>query len=340
MTYNALHATLTPLLLCLLISFQFSGCENKNSDPVPVDTLVDTVTEDQDTQKDSTDQDLQLTDSIQEEPEIIDTYDFRSELSEAQSGEFSLLSYNVAGLPEGMSSSNPEINSPQISPLLNAYDLVLLQEDFWYHDLITGQITTLPFWSDPMWETPDLLTMGDGLNRFSIYPFEEFLRVTWEECNGRLDHGSDCLTTKGFSFAKHWLAQDVVIHVYNLHMDAGGSEGDNNARAVQVEQLLEFINSHSEDQAIIVAGDSNMRFTDPEDVEPLNRLFEGSGLTDVCHALECGSERIDRITFRSSEQIILLPTLWETPANFLTPEGEPLSDHDPLVSNFSWSLAE
>ncbi len=49
------------------------------------------------------------------------------------SGVLQVLTYNVAGLPQGISSSNPATNTSQISPKLNAYDLVLVQEDFWYH---------------------------------------------------------------------------------------------------------------------------------------------------------------------------------------------------------------
>ena len=46
---------------------------------------------------------------------------------------FSVLTYNVAGLPAGISSSEPDINTPLISPLLNDYDIALVQEDFVYH---------------------------------------------------------------------------------------------------------------------------------------------------------------------------------------------------------------
>ena len=44
-------------------------------------------------------------------------------------GSFSLLTYNVAGLPEGLSSSRPSVNMALISKLLNRYDLALVQED-------------------------------------------------------------------------------------------------------------------------------------------------------------------------------------------------------------------
>ena len=41
----------------------------------------------------------------------------------AGSGELTLPSYNVAGLPQGLSKSNPERNIPLISPLLNRWSL-------------------------------------------------------------------------------------------------------------------------------------------------------------------------------------------------------------------------
>jgi len=39
-------------------------------------------------------------------------------------GGFSVLAYNVAGLPLGLSGSTPELNNALISPRLNAFDLV------------------------------------------------------------------------------------------------------------------------------------------------------------------------------------------------------------------------
>ena len=54
----------------------------------------------------------------------------------APPAEFTTLSYNVAGLPQGISGSNPERYLPLISPLLNEYDVVLTQEDFdWWTPL-------------------------------------------------------------------------------------------------------------------------------------------------------------------------------------------------------------
>src|SRR3954464_1761273 len=54
----------------------------------------------------------------------------------AHGGQFRLLTYNVAGLPQVVSPSTPRQNIPLVSPLLNAYDVVLVQEDFSYHELL------------------------------------------------------------------------------------------------------------------------------------------------------------------------------------------------------------
>src|SRR4051794_2341820 len=51
----------------------------------------------------------------------------------ADSGTFTVLTYNVAGLPEGLSSSHPATDTPLISPRLAGYDIVDVQEDFNYH---------------------------------------------------------------------------------------------------------------------------------------------------------------------------------------------------------------
>src|SRR5688572_6733331 len=53
-------------------------------------------------------------------------------LAASTAGSIRLLTYNIAGLPEGISRSRPERNVPRIGPLFEPYDLVLVQEDFVY----------------------------------------------------------------------------------------------------------------------------------------------------------------------------------------------------------------
>ena len=57
---------------------------------------------------------------------------------------FNVLSLNVAGLPAVLSSSNPSKNTRLMSPLLNNYNLVSVQEDFAYHNDLISKVT-LPY---------------------------------------------------------------------------------------------------------------------------------------------------------------------------------------------------
>ena len=69
------------------------------------------------------------------------------------------LTYNVAGLPEPFSGSEPDVNTVLISPLLNDYELVLVQEDWidpvppvpgidFHHDDLISQVDH-PYLSTP-----------------------------------------------------------------------------------------------------------------------------------------------------------------------------------------------
>lgn len=249
-------------------------------------------------------------------------------------GEVTLLTYNVAGLPDSVSQSMPIEYTPQISPLLNLYDLALVQEDFAYHDLLVADAEH-PYQSDPHPSSnPRELMFGDGLNEFSQFPFGPLDRVTWVECNGTVDSGSDCLTIKGFYAATHTLSEGIDVDVYDLHMDAGGSEGDIAARDAQVAQLVAHIEANAGDRPVIVAGDTNM---DEEDEASFQALVDGAGLVDVCRALDCGEEyRIDRVLVRSSATIELTPVAWEVDDRFVDPEGNQLSDHEAVGVTIGW----
>lgn len=245
-------------------------------------------------------------------------------------GMMRVLSYNVAGLPDFISGSNPQINTPLMSPRLNEFDLVLAQEDFSYHAQLAADAQH-PYQSTPGGGG----TLGDGLNRFSEFAFDDFQRIGWTQCNGLVDAGSDCLTEKGFSVGLHDLGSGAEVDVYNLHMDAGGSQADIAARQAQIQQLLGTISTRSANRAIIVAGDTNM---DEEDEPDFVTLLQGAGLTDACRELACGDEyRIDRIMFRNSADVELLPISWEVDWSFTDANGEQLSDHEAVVVEFDWA---
>jgi exonuclease III len=247
---------------------------------------------------------------------------------------FSLLTYNVAGLPQALSSVSPERNTAVISPRLNSYDVVLAQEDFAFHEALVAD-------ADHPHQMP-MQTGGDlksGLSRFSHFPIEQQQGERWEQCNGLADQGNDCATHKGFSMAEHTIrigGRLVAIDIYNLHMDSGETPDDRAARAAQVQQLLTAIERRSALKAIIVAGDTNISAGD--DIS-LQRLLGDGGLSDACRELACpDAQRIDRIMYRSTDYVVLQPSDWRLPDEFVDEHGDPLSDHLPVAVEFSVTL--
>jgi endonuclease/exonuclease/phosphatase family metal-dependent hydrolase len=248
------------------------------------------------------------------------------------SGSFSLLTYNVAGLPQGISQSNPIANTPQISPLLNRYDLVLVQEDFSYHHLLEPQ-TTHPYESAPL--TTFSTLVNDGLNRFSWSPFTSHTRQKWSVCNGWWNASNDCLSSKGFTVARHELSPGIEVDVYNLHADAGGGADDQAARASNMAQVAAYIASFSAGNAVIVAGDTNLRESRPGDAPILADFMGTTGLQDVSKLLN-KPDHIDRVFFMDGLDVILTPTQWRVADEFKDANGNPLSDHPAIHVDFDY----
>ena len=271
-------------------------------------------------------------------------------LSTATAGRFLALTYNVAGLPELISRSRPSEYTPLIGQRLNGYDLVLLQESWQtpdpnpaaplrcYHELLLDTASHAykspaapqPFGDDP--RRPSAL-LADGLNVFSKIPLGETLRMPWSTC---VDTFNDCYALKGFSLTPMKLTGELGIHVYNLHMEAGWSQADDDARAAAVEQLIAFIDLHSRGEALIVGGDFNLRDRDRAK-ELLGKLRERAGLRDACGGCE-RPNNVDKILYRGSERIDLSADAWRLETSvFRAEDGDPLSDHAPLAVSFTWS---
>ncbi|KOU61958.1 endonuclease [Streptomyces sp. MMG1533] len=266
----------------------------------------------------------------------------------ATTGSFNVLTYNVAGLPEGLSSGNPETNTPLISPRLASYDIVNVQEDFNYHAaLYAGD--NHPYRT----ATSGGAGLGDGLNTLSDVPFEDFERVKWNNCTG-----TNCLTPKGFTLARVRLAEGVFVDLYNVHTNADDTNEAHAARRANVEQLSDFIQANSAGNAVIVMGDTNTRYTRTGD--NIRTLAEENGLTDPwvklvkggtppplgADALLCPTtaptndcEVVDKVFYRGSKLLTLDATRYNNEwASFLDSAGANLSDHFPHTVDFSYTL--
>ncbi|KAH0612407.1 uncharacterized protein H6S33_010459 [Morchella sextelata] len=276
----------------------------------------------------------------------------------ATTGSLKVLTYNVAGLPSALSSSDPVENTPYISARLSPYAIINVQEDFNSHAALYAS-------DSHAYRTPTSggVPFGDGLNTLSDFPYIDFTRTAWDDCN--LNSG-DCLTPKGFSAMRVEIAAGIWIDVYNLHTDAGGESGDLSARAGNVAQIVDYINSFSAGMPVVLMGDTNMRYTTTGD--NIRALVSGGGFTDAwvsgtrggtppalgTDALTCAfpfadtvtdqatmlsCEVVDKILFRSSPVLTLsLGSITNEHRSFLHPtDGGPLSDHYPLSATFTYS---
>ncbi|MFJ7213382.1 jacalin-like lectin [Amycolatopsis sp. NPDC098790] len=269
----------------------------------------------------------------------------------ADGGTFGVLTYNIAGLPEGISSA-PTPRAPSTTAIgqrLGPYDVVHVQEDFNYHANLYAA-DAHPYRTP----TSGGAGFGSGLNSLSSVPFDELERVRWESC--QFDSG-DCLTPKGFTFTRLRLAEGVYVDAYNIHANAGTSDGDLASRAANLKQLTAYIATHSAGNAVVVMGDTNTRYTRAADT--IRAFAADNGLTDAWVRLERGGvppaagsdplvcdqnavtdacEVVDKVLYRGSKQISLDATDYRNEHNaFLDASGAMLSDHDPVTVRFGWS---
>ncbi|GAA1986801.1 jacalin-like lectin [Kitasatospora viridis] len=270
----------------------------------------------------------------------------------APSGAFTLLNYNVAGLPvvhEPPTTLSMEDAASRIGQGLPPYDVVNEQEDFNYHAYIYAG-DTHPYRT----ATSGPAGIGDGLNTLSNYAFDDFQRTKWSSCYP--DNG-DCFTPKGFSFSRLRLAEGVYLDYYNLHTNAGTSSGDETARENEWQQLTAFIQANSAGNAVVIAGDTNSRYTRGDDQLP--GFVAANGLTDAWVQLEQGGvapaagatplmcdeaaitdtcEITNKTFYRSNQLVTLNATGYHNEhAKFLDSNGLMLSDMDPILTDFSWA---
>ncbi|HEX5276057.1 MAG TPA: ricin-type beta-trefoil lectin domain protein [Fluviicoccus sp.] len=266
----------------------------------------------------------------------------------AASGSFSTFTYNVAGLPEILSSatSSRQAATEQISCYIRQFDVVNVQEDFNYHAALYDSCDDHAYRSP----TSGGAGIGSGLNTLSRFPYMDWERVKWAQANG-----VDVLTPKGFTLARTRLAEGVYVDIYNLHTQAQTEPADLDARRKDVLQLLAYIEANSAGHAVIVMGDTNTRYT--RDGDNMWQFLR-HGFTDVwvdkvrggdvpvagAAAMVCSPavtaancEVVDKVLFRDNGFVGLSALSYLIPTDMQNAAGEELSDHRGI--RVGWSYA-
>ena len=201
------------------------------------------------------------------------------------SEEIKILVYNTHGLPSAFAGDEPEERFPLIGEKTKGYQLSLLQEDFAHHELLlknlnkgsvalrgnTNNKSFCPFCS------------GSGLTIISNLKKEWQIEIKSEAfriCSGWLGGLNDCFASKGFQLARIKTPSGKHFYVVNTHLDAGRNSSDRQARATQLQQIADKMKLEASEEALIVVGDLNLRWNDPEDRALLEAFKKDLGLTD------------------------------------------------------------
>jgi endonuclease/exonuclease/phosphatase family metal-dependent hydrolase len=278
----------------------------------------------------------------------------------AASGSFSVVTYNIDGLPQILQSGrmpggNPDRYTPIIGQKLRDYDIVNVQEDFNYHAALYAN-DNHPYRT----ATSGGAGLGSGLNTLSVFPFADDIdRVHWRD-NSNTDGNN--LTPKGFTWLRVRLAEGVYVDVYNVHTNAGDSDAAHGARRSNILQLIDYMRTQSAGNAVIVFGDTNTRYTRAED--NIRALLDATGhdswvelakggapppqgspalvWDDYTQALtDFGYEFVDKIFYRCNGYVRLSAQRYAVlDAQFRDDAGNMLSDHRPVYTQFQYSLAD
>ncbi|PMD65507.1 endonuclease exonuclease phosphatase family protein [Hyaloscypha bicolor E] len=244
----------------------------------------------------------------------------------ATSGDLNILSFNVAGLPAILNDNAVPGDKATNAEHFNYHAYIYATDDHSYRTATSGGAA-----------------IGSGLNTLSNFDWIDFAREKWGTCSDA--SGADCLTPKGFTFMR------LIVEE-----DAGTEAGDEVARAANLQQVADYIDTWSIGNSVVVYGDTNSRYT--RSADGITVFETQNGLTDGFVQLEKGGvnptveticdnpslintcETVDKVLYRGSKQLSLEATYFNYESSkFLQSDGSILSDHNPITVNFTWAVS-
>jgi len=149
-----------------------------------------------------------------------------------------------------------------------------------------------------------------------------------------------------------------LLHSLHHHIDRCSTEADDlKARAANLRQVSTYIKTYSAGNPVLVFGDTNSRYTRADDIPAV--FTTENGMTDawvqliragkaptpgngdlVCTnpSTTTSCEIVDKVWYRGSPAVALTATKFQYVGNmFLQTNGDILSDHNPVLIDFSWN---
>ena len=253
--------------------------------------------------------------------------------TDLNSEEIKILVYNTHGLPSAFAGDDPEERFPLIGKKTKAYQLSLLQEDFAHHELLLKNLNKESIAIRGNGNNKSLCPFcsGSGLTMISNFEREWQLEVNSEafnSCSGWLGGLNDCFASKGFQLARIETPSEKYVFILNTHLDAGRSTSDRKVRADQLNQILAKVEKVIDGEALIVAGDLNLRWNDPQDSHLLETFKKDLGLLDSFGGVK-NRPSLDYILYRNGTDTTLEVLEVGIDSDFQY-DNKPLSDHPAL----------
>ncbi|KAI9993606.1 hypothetical protein PInf_015891 [Phytophthora infestans] len=224
---------------------------------------------------------------------------------------FSVLCYNVAGLPALLSSGDPADNSVEMGKRISDWDIVNVQEDFNYHAYLYKENT-----QKYRTATSGGVPFGSGLNTLSNLPFStlglEHAGVSMNDQKARASN----LKQLGDYISENSAGNAVIVM------------GDTNTRYTRkLDTIAEFVaEQNMTDGWIEYVRKGKLPKKGAEAIK-----CETANMANKC-------EVVDKILYRSGKYVTLKLDTWNNENKaFLDKSGKALSDHPPISSTFSWS---
>ena len=177
-----------------------------------------------------------------------------------------IINFNIHGFGKFIGGCKIKENINTIIDKINIYDIIFIQENWRYNNLFREKLINHQLVQAHNKKKGSSFSSGLLIainNNIDIVSNNE---IMFDDCNGIIANGNDCLVSKGFIFSKIKLNDDI-IDLYNIHLESGNSSNDFSLRSKQLETFERYIETHSNINNLIICGDFNIDYYTSNEIQ-------------------------------------------------------------------------